>query len=135
MIEETGKSPDGPPSPTDLYYESRMRQTFAAAEGMQGPLDGHWVVRAGGAELYVFQIADRRTGVVEGAWRDPRRKGATDASGFVESIQATPGQLTLRFQSHPGVDPVQVTLHAAGSGWAGELIEAGAKRQVTMSHN
>ena len=45
MIDETGKSPDGPPTVIDLTYESRIRGSAAASQGLQGPLDGGWTVR------------------------------------------------------------------------------------------
>ena len=134
-IEETGKAPDGPPSPSDLYFESRVRQSFAAAQGMQGSLDGHWVVRAAGMEVYDLQLVDKNQGTVEGAWRDPRRKGATDASGFIDTIQRSGAELTVRFQPRPGDDPVQLSLRALGDGWTGELIERGDRKSVTVRRN
>ena len=134
-IEETGKAPDGPPSPSDLYFESRVRQSFAAAQGMQGPLDGHWVVRSGGMEIFDLQLVDRNQGTVEGAWRDPRRGGAVDASGFIDTIQRVGGELTVRFQPRTGADPVQLSLRALGDGWTGELIERGDRKSVTVRRN
>lgn len=134
-LEETGKAPDGPPSPSDLYFESRVRASFAAAQGMQGPLDGRWVVRSIGAELFVLQLVDKNQGAVEGAWRDPRRKGAADASGFIESIQRIGSELTVRFRPRPGDDPVQMSLHPAGDGWTGELVERGERRVVSVKRN
>jgi hypothetical protein len=134
-IEETGKAPDGPPSPSDLYFESRVRSSFAAAQGMQGPLDGRWVVRAGGAEVFDLQLVDKNQGAVEGAWRDPRRKGAADASGFIDSIQRSGGELMVRFQPRPGDDPVQLSLRPSGDGWAGELVERGERKAVTVRRN
>ena len=134
-LEETGKAPDGPPSPSDLYFESRVRQSFNAAQGMQGPLDGHWVVRAAGAEVFDLQLVDKNQGAVEGAWRDPRRRGAADASGFIDSIQRSGGELNLRFTPHPGDDPVQLALRSSGDSWTGELIERGERRSVTVRRN
>ena len=134
-LEETGKAPDGPPSPSDLYFESRVRASFAAAQGMQGPLDGRWVVRTGGMELYDLQLVDKNQGAVEGAWRDPRRKGAADASGFIDSVQRNGGELTVRFQPHPGADPVQLSLRQLGDSWTGELIERGDRQTVTLRRN
>jgi len=134
-LEETGKAPDGPPSPSDLYFESRVRASFAAAQGMQGPLDGRWVVRSIGADLFVLQLVDKNQGMVEGAWRDLRRKGATDASGFIEQVQRTGGELTIRIRPRPGDDPVQMSLHPLGDGWTGELIERGERRVVSLKRN
>jgi hypothetical protein len=134
-IEETGKAPDGPPSSSDLYFESRVRKSFAAAQGMQGPLDGRWVVRAAGIELYDLQLVDKNQGAVEGAWRDPRRRGAADATGFIDSIQRSGGDLTVRFQPRPGSDPVQLSLRQLGDSWTGDLIERGDRQTVTVRRN
>jgi hypothetical protein len=103
---------------------------------MQGPLDGRWVIRAGSVELYELQLVDKSSGSLEGAWRDPRRKGAADASGFLEDVQRYGTQLTVRIQAKPGVDPVRIVLEAGGNGdWAGQLTEAGDRRAVTMKRD
>jgi hypothetical protein len=136
QIEETGRTPDGPPTANDRNYEARMRASFAASQGMQGPLDGRWVVRAAGGELFELQLSDRSQGTLEGAWRDPRRKGAADASGFIDDIQRYGNQLTVRIQARQGVDPVRMVLEAGlGGGWSGQLTEAGERRAVTMGRN
>ena len=136
QIEETGRTPDNPPTASDRSYEARMRASFAASQGMQGPLDGGWVIRAGASELYELQLVDKTQGLLEGAWRDPRRKGAADASGFVEDIQRNGTQLTVRIQARPGVDPTRIVLEAGSNGdWTGTLTEAGERRAVVMRRN
>ncbi len=134
--EETGRSPDGAPTMNDRAYEARMRASFAASQGLQGPLDGHWVVRAGSAELYDLQLVDKSSGVLEGAWRDPRRKAASDAAGFVDEMVRDGTSLTLRFHPKGGTEMVSITLAPAGYGaWSGELVEQGQRRQVTMKRD
>ena len=59
-------------------------------------MDGSWMLAAAGQPLYAFQLTDRN-GAVEGAWRDLRRAGALDASGFFEVVERTGGGLTFRF--------------------------------------
>jgi hypothetical protein len=136
QIDQVGRTPDNPPTASDRSYEARMRASFAASQGMQGPLDGRWVIRAGATELYELQLVDKTSGTLEGAWRDPRRKGAADASGFVEDIQRYGTQLTVRIQAKPGVDPVRIVLQAGGNGdWSGALTEAGDRRAVTMKRD
>lgn len=136
LIDQVGRTPDNPPTASDRSYEARMRASFAASQGMQGPLDGRWVIRAGSAELYELQLVDKSSGLLEGAWRDPRRKGAANASGFLEDIQRYGTQLTVRIQAKPGVDPVRIVLEAGGNGdWSGQLTEAGDRRPVTMKRN
>lgn len=133
-IDELGRTPDGPPSATDLTYESRIRGSFASAQGMQGPMDGRWVLRGpDGAELYDLMLVDKNNGVLEGAWRDPRRRGAADASGFVEDIRRTGGQLTARYRIRAGGDTAQLNLIQGSDGaWTGDLTERGERRAVVL---
>lgn len=136
QIDQIGRTPDNPPTASDRSYEARMRASFAASQGMQGPLDGRWVIRAGSTELYELQLVDKSSGLLEGAWRDPRRKGAADASGFLDDVQRYGTQLTVRIQARPGVDPVRIVLEAGGNGdWSGQLTEAGDRRPVTMKRD
>lgn len=135
-IDEIGKTPEAPPTATDLSYEARMRSSFNSAQGLQGPLDGAWSLRAGGSELYDLQLVDSGSGSLEGAWRDPRRRGATDASGFIDTISRYGGQLTIRLTPRPGADAVIITLAADTRGsWSGEINERGERRSVTMRRN
>ena len=135
-IDETGRTPDGPPTASDLNYEGRLRSTFDAAEGLQGPLDGHWVVRVAGIELYDLQLVDKGQGTLEGAWRDPRRAGAADASGFIDSISRNGGQLVARFQSRRSGGPVELTLDAGVNGqWSGQVLDRGDHHIATMTRN
>lgn len=127
-IEETGKSPDAPPTVRDLAYDTRLKSSFASAQGFQGPLDGGWTLAVKGAEdLYALQLVDRADRL-EGAWRDLRRKGALNASGLVDDIQRIGTDLTLRLSGE-----VRATLHGAYDGtWTGELTEAGRTRPVIL---
>lgn len=125
-IEETGKAPDGPPGPADVAYDSRLRASMASAQGFQGPMDGGWTLFAGDRELFVLQLIDRN-GAVEGAWRDLRRPGALDASGFIDGAERAGDELTLRFAGG-----AVAVLHGADGRWTGELTEAGGKHAVTL---
>jgi hypothetical protein len=133
FIEQTGKTPDAAPALRDMAYDSRIRASFAAAEGFQGPLDGGWTLAADdGQGLYALQLVDRRDRL-EGVWRDLRRKGAIDASGLVDDIQRQGADLTLKFAVGAGDVPRVATLHgAADGGWRGELSEGGKSRKVTL---
>ena len=135
-IDEIGKTPEAPPTAVDLSYEARMRSSFNSAQGLQGPLDGAWTLRGGGAELYDLQLVDSGSGNLEGAWRDPRRRGATDASGFIDTISRVGGQLVIRITPRPGAEPSILMLNAEANGiWSGELTERGERRSVTMRRN
>ena len=133
LIDEPGKTPDAPPALRDMAYDSRIRASFAAAEGFQGPLDGGWTLAADdGQGLYALQLVDKRDRLA-GVWRDLRRKGAIDASGLVDDIQRQGSDLTLRFAAQPGGATSVATLHgAAEGGWSGAFSEGGKSRQVTL---
>ncbi len=127
FIDETGKTPDAAPALRDMSYDSRIRASFAAAEGFQGPLDGGWTLAADdGQGLYALQLVDKRDRL-EGVWRDLRRKGAIDASGMVDDIQRQGSDLTVRFAA------TVATLHGGADGaWSGDLAEGGKRWKVTL---
>ena len=127
FVNETGKNPDAPPTPTEAAYDSRLRSSAASVQGYLGPLDGGWTLTAAGRPLYAVQLTDRN-GAVEGAWRDLRRAGALDASGFFDIVERRGGDLTFRF-----TETVVATLHPDGGRWAGELTEAGRREPVTLA--
>lgn len=130
-INETGKTPDSPPSVRDLAYESRIRSSVASAQSFQGPLDGSWTLAAGGTPLYSVQLVDKGAGVVEGAWRDLRRLGAIGSSGFFDEIESQGPDLTLRFTLASG-QSAEAVLHSAYAGWTGELVEAGSRKPAEL---
>ena len=128
-IDAYTRPPDGPPSPASQAYEAHVRASFQAVEGLQGPLDGRWMLsRADGTSLYSFQITDPgQDRPVEGAWRDLRAGPAIDGSGFLTSVSRDPETVTIRF---PGRDPSKsetATLHSGGyRQWTGELQDGAA---------
>jgi len=111
-------------------YELRVKGSIAAAQGLQGPLDGGWVLRgADGAALYSLQIADPAGGYgpVEGAWRDLRRPGAVGSTGLIDSIERTyDGGAAVRFMARPGVGSTLALSAGPDGGWSGRLTEDGA---------
>jgi len=127
--------PDAPPpdAPATTGYDSRVRQSFAAAESFRGPLDGGWTLTTKDeGPLYAIRFTDNH-GRLEGAWRDLRRPGAPDASGFVDEVDRAGDHLTLRFSPAAGVrDVTTLTARAAGA-WTGLLDENGRKREVTLA--
>ncbi|MEH6676620.1 hypothetical protein [Phenylobacterium sp.] len=121
-------------TPEERSYEARLRASFDSAQGLQGPLDGGWMLSmASGAELYALRFVDRGSGALEGAWRDARRPGALDGFGFLDNIERSGGKVTLRFSPRPGAPPTVITLSSAGQDqWSGEMIESGTPRSVTL---
>lgn len=127
FVNETGKNPDAPPTPAEAAYDSRLRSSAASVRGFQGPMDGGWILAAGGQPLYAFQLVDKN-GAVEGAWRDLRRAGALDASGFFEIVERTGGDLTFRFESG-----VVAVLRPEAGRWSGRLTEGDRSEAVSLT--
>jgi hypothetical protein len=121
---EPGAPPDGAPTSRDLTYEGRVRTTFASAQGLQGQMDGGWVLVSPRSErLYSLQIVDRGDGSgLEGAWRDLRRpRGALGAVGLIDSIGLDGGGLSIRFRPRSGAEPLTLSLTPSPEGgWSGE---------------
>ena len=131
-IDETGKTPDRPPNDRDIAYDSRIRSSFASAEGFQGPLEGGWTLTADGQDLYALQLVDRRDRL-EGAWRDLRRKGGLGDSGLVDTIQRQGADLALRFTRETGGAQVTAVLHPTADGrWTGDLKEGDLRRPAVL---
>jgi hypothetical protein len=132
---------DQPPISEDAR-QAAVQGAYAAAQARRGGLDGRWRLEAAdGRALYIFQLSDPgpvpdpRSGnpsipVIEGAWRDPARKGS-GGSGFLDSVQRDGSTLTLRFAD--GDRPLAVSLRQRASGdWAGAIDGAGPSRPVVM---
>lgn len=132
-IDEVDRTPEGPPSPVDLSYEARLRASFAAAQGMQGPLDGRWTLISNGEALYDFQLVDTGSAPLEGVWRDLRRPAAPEATGFLTDISRTGGQLSFTFQPTAEGPAATVILVASPEGrWSGEMVDAGRRKAVAL---
>ena len=128
FLHDVGKAPDGPPTAADQAYDSRLRSSAAMVRGFQGPMEGAWTLSAGGRAVYALQLVDRG-GYVDGAWRDLRRTGALDASGFIDEVQrAGGGDVTIRF-----AEGIVAVLRAAGGQWTGRLTEGGRTETVTLN--
>ncbi|WP_309605881.1 hypothetical protein [Phenylobacterium sp.] len=137
-VDETGKTPDADPTTRDAAYDTRLRASFASAQGFQGPLDGGWTLMTpggnggGGGDLYALQLVDRADRL-EGVWRDLRRKGSLNGSGLIDNLQRQGRELSLGFTPEPGATGVVATLHAGDDGrWTGELAEGGSRRPVVL---
>lgn len=127
-VEETGRSPEPPPTPADLAYESRVKAAQASAQAFQGPLDGAWTLADGkGGELYVLQLADKgRAYPVEGAWREAAGAEATRKRGLVDEVKTEGEMLTLRFADRTAM------LKVVGPVWRGELATPDGPQPVTL---
>ena len=113
-------------SPEDQAYDARLRSAMAAAQALRGPLEGGWIMSANGQDLYALELVDRN-GVVEGAWRDLRRAGALDASGFIAPTGWAEGRLILQLGAR------RVTLQEdQGGGLRGVLQGAADAQEVSL---
>ena len=115
-------------------WEQRLHAAYDNAEARQGPLDGRWKINGqDGDELFVLVLSDPEAGNLVGAWRDLRRGGGADGSGYLSMIERTADGIYVRFiEPGQGVDTViELRLTADGS-WGGELTESGAVRSVVM---
>jgi hypothetical protein len=110
-----------------------MRDSAAAAQALQGPLDGGWTLRdAGRRPLYAFQITDPAGGIgpVDAAWR---AAGPSGAIGVASAIARQGKRLTITFtpEGAAGAAEVRLTRRRAGV-WSGRLTEDGRTRRVTL---
>jgi hypothetical protein len=138
MIDELSRTPEPPPSAVEQAYENRIRGGFNAAQGLQGPLDGNWILRGSdGRTLYSLQLVDKGTGgqPLQGAWRSLRSDRPAGGVGLVDTIDRTPTGVDVRFTPRGAREALVLTLTPSGGGWAGEMWEAGSTRQVTMRRN
>lgn len=95
----------------------RIADSAAAAQGLQGPLDGAWTLRDhAGAVLFVFQMSDPpgSGGPVEGAWRDGA--GRIGTAEFIAD-----GRRRLRIVVEGAGATNLVLVERSGGGWRGAL--------------
>ena len=133
---EATTAPDGAPTRAQVY-EMRVKGSVAAAQSLQGPLDGGWkVAGADGGQIYALQIVDKAGGYgeLEGAWRDLRRPGSVGSTGLVEDLRRDGETVVVRFSPRGGQSTV-LTLRPSGyERWSGELAENGATVAVVAEH-
>jgi hypothetical protein len=129
--EARAADPSSTQNPGD--FDTRMRASAAAAEALQGPLDGSWALRdASGGPLYVFEITDPAggTGPTDAAWRDG---GASSALGMVTTIARQGGHLLIVFTRSGAAGASETRLTRRGAGlWTGWLTAEGRTRPVML---
>ena len=123
-----------PPEPDAAAFEARMKASAAAAQALQGDLDGTWTLRDGhGRPLYVFQITDPAGGAgpLEAAWRSA---GTASGMGLIDDIDRRGGRLVLRFTPDAGPSPTAVRLTRRGAmSWTGWVEHGGQTRRVILA--
>jgi hypothetical protein len=102
----------------------QIAASAAAAQALQGPLDGAWTLfdRRGGM-LLTLQIGDPPTrGALACAWQDP-----SGARGFADCSRRT-GGLTVRLAG----EGVARLIRQGANQWRGTLIRAGHTQSITL---
>ena len=108
--------------------DARIAASAAAAQALQGPLDGTWTLAdTSGRALYVVQIVDPVTGGsnLEAAWRAP---GADGALGEATARRAG-DRLSLRLGDH---GPLVSLRRVSRDLWRGVLRQDGGGRRVVL---
>jgi hypothetical protein len=121
------------PMPAEQVYELRIKASVAAAQGLQGPLDGGWTVRdPEGLALYTLQLVDPASGngPVEGAWRDVRRPGSVGSTGLIDAVERSGEAVVVRFSPLAGQSAVLTVNPVDEMRWSGALVENGVSRAV-----
>ena len=123
----------------DRAVDDRIRGSAAAAQALQGPLDGAWtLVSTAGAPLYAFQLVDKvgGQGVVEGVWRDLRRPTMPGDIGLIDQIIRGPATLAITLNAAPGQQAVVISLRLEPTGaWSGDLKQGGSTTPVRLRRN
>ncbi|MGH7017503.1 MAG: hypothetical protein ACRED8_10525 [Caulobacteraceae bacterium] len=106
-------------------FDRRIAQGAAAAQALEGPLDGAWkVVDATGQARLFLEITDPAGGgTLSGAWRAPGASGAAP----IANVQRSGDRLYLSL----GAETLRVRADRRG-GWRGVLEEGGLRRPVRL---
>lgn len=114
--------------------DRRIRGTSAAAQTLQGPLDGRWsLADQDGAEIYTLLFVDNGRGALEGAWRDVTRGAGLTATGVIDNLSRDGAALNASFYPRTGQATVSLNLLQLPDGtWTGDLDQGGARRGVRL---
>jgi hypothetical protein len=107
---------------------ARIAGSAAAAQSLQGPLDGTWTLTdARGRTLFLFQLVDPASG--DGALQVAWRRGET--LGVAQAVRRG-DRLSLTLRDHG--EFVRVVLHPyAASRWRGALVRGGRRLAVSLT--
>ncbi len=125
--------PAPPAESSDEAYDARIRASVAAAEALQGPLDGRWVVAGpDGRGLFMFQLVDPATDApVEGVFRDLRRVVKQSDIGAIDDLTRGIGGLHVGFRGASGAVTMDLKAGANGA-WSGTMTEGGVTTMVSL---
>lgn len=124
------------PPDAGVSLGERIGAASAAAEALQGELDGSWrLVDAEGRTLYLFEFTDAAGGQasLSGAWRNPLRPPGVEDGGLFTSLQRGPDSLQIAVPSADHSGACKITLQRSGPGeWRGWLRREGAAQRVRL---
>jgi hypothetical protein len=110
---------------------ARIAGSAAAAQDLQGPMDGSWaLIDAQGRVRFLLQIVDPASGEenLQIAWREP---GVDGALGVVSAARRTRDHIAFEFDVRGA--PARVDLRRSGGGsWRGTLRFAGVSSAVSL---
>jgi hypothetical protein len=133
--------PTAPPSgpPTEANLGGRIAAGAAAAQALQGPLDGAWTLYdARRRPILKLQITDPAGGgALEGAWRavgaDADAAGRAAPTGVLETIARQGRRLTVHLTAAGGGTDTLVSLRRHGPrSWRGWMERDGVRRPATL---
>ena len=121
------------PPTGETAFDVRMRDSIAAAQALQGPLDGHWTLYAGGRGILVVAIVDPADGgPLQAVWRDPGQS-ADGGVGVVQEVKRTGRRLRLTFTRPKKTRPTTIDLIGdSRQGWRGRLDDGGSRCSVVL---
>ena len=114
--------------------DTRIRGASAAAQTLQGPLDGRWSLAGqDGVPLYAILFVDNGRGDLEGAWRDVTRGAGLTATGVIDTLSRDGAALNATFQPRTGQSTGSLNLSQRPDGsWTGDLDQGGTRRGVRL---
>jgi hypothetical protein len=114
------------PPATDVG--TRVRSSAAAAQALQGPLDGGWTLfNRRRQAIFRLRITDPPTGIggLRGVWR------GRGAAGDIEQLARRGGHLTISLAGAPGGGVARLTRRGPDR-WFGRLAVGGEDRPVVL---
>ncbi len=142
LLDQSTDEDDAPPqlaAPglTSQQLDARILGGAAAAQSLQGPMDGAWSLQATADKvaLYTFQFVDspKPPANLEGAWRDLRRGDGLSSTGLIADVQRSGALLQASFYPKGGIEAASVSLiQQADGNWAGQLTQGGLTTAVQM---
>jgi hypothetical protein len=124
-------APPGLVAPAQGDVGARIASSAAAAQALQGPMDGNWaLIDSTGRVRLLFQIVDPASGDegLQAAWREPTVGGAL---GVVSLARRTKDHIAFEFDVRGA--PMHVRLRRRGSSlWRGTLRSVGVSSVVSL---